>query len=327
MVESVSERSSELADPAIANVDHVVLLFGLTQPPFDPQQVRAAPRRAAGGGRSCRASPAPAHPAHPAPAPPTPPTRRPCRPLSPDPRQVTRFLVSIEAEELPITLVLNKADLLPPEEVAARLAQCRAWGYGALAVSCETGLGVPEVLRRLEGCTAVVAGPSGAGKSSLINALRYGRHRVDSWADEEHEQGDLAGGWGEGEGEEGEEAQEGGGAAPGAAGRLLEGLPLRLGGAQAAGPREGAQFLAVGARPGAPRAPAWLGTAAAAAAAEAGAPAAAGAALSRDAPAGCLRAAGRRQPTAVSSAHRHAPALQARCPKSGAASTPRARSR
>lgn len=33
VVESVQPRSSELADPAIANVGHVLLLFGLTQPP------------------------------------------------------------------------------------------------------------------------------------------------------------------------------------------------------------------------------------------------------------------------------------------------------
>jgi hypothetical protein len=41
MVDSVFPRTSELIDPAVANIDHVVLLFGLTQPPFDPQQVRS----------------------------------------------------------------------------------------------------------------------------------------------------------------------------------------------------------------------------------------------------------------------------------------------
>lgn len=42
MVDSVGPRTSELIDPAVANIDHVVLLFGLTQPPFEPQQVRIA---------------------------------------------------------------------------------------------------------------------------------------------------------------------------------------------------------------------------------------------------------------------------------------------
>jgi putative ribosome biogenesis GTPase RsgA len=40
VVESIGPRSSELADPAVANVNHVLLLFGLTQPP-----VRAAVTR------------------------------------------------------------------------------------------------------------------------------------------------------------------------------------------------------------------------------------------------------------------------------------------
>ncbi len=31
--EEVFQRSTELTDPAVANVDHVLLLFGLTQPP------------------------------------------------------------------------------------------------------------------------------------------------------------------------------------------------------------------------------------------------------------------------------------------------------
>jgi len=32
-VEEILERSNRLLDPAVANVDHVLLLFGLTQPP------------------------------------------------------------------------------------------------------------------------------------------------------------------------------------------------------------------------------------------------------------------------------------------------------
>ncbi|KAF6264792.1 hypothetical protein COO60DRAFT_1266780 [Scenedesmus sp. NREL 46B-D3] len=131
VVESVQPRSSELADPAIANVGHVLLLFGLTQPPFEPQQV-------------------------------------------------SRFLVSLGASGLPVTLALNKCDLLPASEVTARLQQVAAWGYHAVAVSCETGQGLDEVAQALNGAVSVVAGPSGAGKSSLINALRMGRHKPEA---------------------------------------------------------------------------------------------------------------------------------------------------
>uniref|UniRef100_A0A383WD87 EngC GTPase domain-containing protein n=1 Tax=Tetradesmus obliquus TaxID=3088 RepID=A0A383WD87_TETOB len=131
VVESVQPRSSELADPAIANVGHVLLLFGLTQPPFEPQQV-------------------------------------------------SRFLVSLGASGLPVTLALNKCDLLPESEVTLRLQQVASWGYHAVAVSCETGQGLNEVAQALQGAVSVVAGPSGAGKSSLINALRMGRHKPEA---------------------------------------------------------------------------------------------------------------------------------------------------
>lgn len=39
VVEAVQPRSSELADPAVANVDHVLLLFGLTHPPVSSRLV------------------------------------------------------------------------------------------------------------------------------------------------------------------------------------------------------------------------------------------------------------------------------------------------
>ena len=143
VVDAVLPRATELADPAVANADHVVLVFGLAAPPFEPQQV-------------------------------------------------SRFLVATEAAGLPLTLALNKADLVDEAEARARLEQCAAWGYRAVALSCATGAGVEELRGALAGRTAVVAGPSGAGKSSLINALRLGRHREDD--DEEEEEEEAAAG-------------------------------------------------------------------------------------------------------------------------------------
>lgn len=96
-----------------------------------------------------------------------------------DEHQITRFLVSVEAAGLPLTLALNKCDLVSDSEVQLRLQQCAAWGYDAVAVSCASGLGIHTLASRLFGKTSVVAGPSGAGKSSLINALCLGRHRPD----------------------------------------------------------------------------------------------------------------------------------------------------
>lgn len=77
MVEEVLPRASRLATPAVANVDHVLLVFSAALPGFQP-------------------SPA------------------------------TRYLLSAEAAWLPVTVAINKADLLPPAEVAAVVDQVGA---------------------------------------------------------------------------------------------------------------------------------------------------------------------------------------------------------
>ena len=70
MVNEVLPRRSELADPAIANIDQVLLVFSLDRPAWDGQMA-------------------------------------------------TRFLVGAEAADLPVIVLLNKADLVPPAFKAA----------------------------------------------------------------------------------------------------------------------------------------------------------------------------------------------------------------
>lgn len=123
MVEEVLPRKSELSDPAVANVDHVVLVFAADMPPFQPVQV-------------------------------------------------TRYLVSSEAAGMPVTLLVNKSDLVSPEQMSSLVEQVASWGYTALPVSVVSGVGLDSLAERLRDKVAVVAGPSGAGKSSVINALR-----------------------------------------------------------------------------------------------------------------------------------------------------------
>ncbi|EIE21063.1 GTPase EngC, partial [Coccomyxa subellipsoidea C-169] len=122
-VDEVLPRRSELQDPAVANVDQVLLVFALERPPLDL-------------------------------------------------RTATRFLVSTEAADLPATVVLNKADLVPSEECSQALAEIESWGYDAIAVSAATGRGLDRLSEVLKGRVSVVAGPSGVGKSSLINAIK-----------------------------------------------------------------------------------------------------------------------------------------------------------
>jgi len=90
----------------------------------------------------------------------------------PNERRAERFAALAAAGEIPVALVLTKADLDPEADaIAARLR--RSLGVEeALAISVRSGDGL-EVLRSLlapEATTALL-GASGAGKSTLVNTL------------------------------------------------------------------------------------------------------------------------------------------------------------
>ena len=123
MVDDVLPRTTSLAEPPVANVNHVLLVFSLSLPPLQPSAA-------------------------------------------------TRYLVAAEAAGLPITVALNKTDLLTPEEVDAARARIESWGYCAVAVSVAEERGMEELEAALRGRVTVLAGPSGAGKSSIINAMK-----------------------------------------------------------------------------------------------------------------------------------------------------------
>ncbi|GMH42942.1 hypothetical protein BSKO_10864 [Bryopsis sp. KO-2023] len=101
-----------------------------------------------------------------------------------DAYQVTRFLLAAEATSVPVTLVINKVDLLEEGELSDLLERVRGWGYKPLPLSVSEGDGIKLVSRRLRNRVSVVVGPSGVGKSSLINYLRVrGRTR---WKAKKH---------------------------------------------------------------------------------------------------------------------------------------------
>ena len=130
-------RSSVLADPPVANADHVLLVLAAASPPLEP-------------------------------------------------RNASKFLVAAEAAGLPVSVALNKADLVSEEELKESVEMLRSWGYevfpttarergsspsSSSSSSSSSFAGVSSLLPALHGRVTVLAGPSGVGKSSLINAL------------------------------------------------------------------------------------------------------------------------------------------------------------
>ncbi len=94
---------------------------------------------------------------------------------------VDRFLVMAEYNHLSAGIVLNKIDLLDPddEEAIEAFAEIyRSIGYTVLRTSAVTEEGLEALRAELTGKTAVMTGPSGAGKSTLLNTLSPGLQLV-----------------------------------------------------------------------------------------------------------------------------------------------------
>ncbi|KAK6155252.1 hypothetical protein DH2020_009500 [Rehmannia glutinosa] len=123
MIENVFQRKSEILDPPVANVDHLLVLFSLEQPKIEPFTL-------------------------------------------------TRFLVEAESTGIPLTLALNKAELVEQATLVEWKSRLRGWGYEPVICSVDTKRGLDTLQFILRDQTTVIVGPSGVGKSSLINALR-----------------------------------------------------------------------------------------------------------------------------------------------------------
>ncbi|VVA94376.1 unnamed protein product [Arabis nemorensis] len=138
MITNVFERRSEILDPPVANLDHLLVLFSLDQPKLDPSTL-------------------------------------------------TRFLVEAESTGIPLTLALNKCELVTQavrkrnliagqwsclQELEYWKTRLRGWNYEPLFCSVATRVGLDAVETNLRNQTSVIVGPSGVGKSSLINLLR-----------------------------------------------------------------------------------------------------------------------------------------------------------
>jgi ribosome biogenesis GTPase len=88
-----------------------------------------------------------------------------------EPIQLTRFLVKAESVGLPITLALNKTDLITNTQRQQWQKRLQEWGYSPVFISVEHNQGIDRLIEHLRGHISIFAGPSGVGKSSLINYL------------------------------------------------------------------------------------------------------------------------------------------------------------
>lgn len=88
---------------------------------------------------------------------------------------IDRFLLTTEAYDIPIHLVINKADMYSKEYMKLYEAIQEIYeplGYPMHLVSAHTGAGLDVLRELLKDKTTVTNGRSGVGKSSLLNALQ-----------------------------------------------------------------------------------------------------------------------------------------------------------
>lgn len=86
-----------------------------------------------------------------------------------------RYLVTAEAAELPVLIVITKIDLADGNnKLDAELETYRRIGYPVHAISSVTGEGIEEFKGTLQGKMSVLIGKSGVGKTSLLNAIQPG---------------------------------------------------------------------------------------------------------------------------------------------------------
>ncbi|MCP4954012.1 MULTISPECIES: small ribosomal subunit biogenesis GTPase RsgA [Photobacterium] len=87
---------------------------------------------------------------------------------------IDRYIIAAETIGIKPLIVVNKVDLLTPEQrvdVERKLTQYQNIGYSVRLVSTDTGEGLDDLKIDLKDHVSIFAGQSGVGKSSMVNAL------------------------------------------------------------------------------------------------------------------------------------------------------------
>lgn len=83
-----------------------------------------------------------------------------------------RFLIMMEAQDVPVTICFNKIDLNGQTKQEEYRTVYERAGYPVMFASASEEQGIEELRTLLRGKTTILAGPSGVGKSSLTNILQ-----------------------------------------------------------------------------------------------------------------------------------------------------------
>jgi ribosome biogenesis GTPase len=89
-----------------------------------------------------------------------------------DQHMMDRFVVVAEASDLPVTVVINKIDLV--DNAAGMASIYRKTGYSTITTCATDDRGIAELRGVLEGKISLFTGPTGVGKSTLLNAIQPG---------------------------------------------------------------------------------------------------------------------------------------------------------
>ena len=85
---------------------------------------------------------------------------------------LNRYLALSMLDEIPLSLVVTKSELVSEEERQEISDAFRAAPFPLLFVSVFAGTGLDALREAMRGQVNALAGPSGAGKSTLLNALK-----------------------------------------------------------------------------------------------------------------------------------------------------------
>lgn len=86
-------------------------------------------------------------------------------------KTIDRFLVAAESSHIPVTIIINKSDLIEIDSIIPWIEMYQNSGYSVHLTSVIRNEGLDEIKAKLENKISLVWGQSGVGKSSLLNEI------------------------------------------------------------------------------------------------------------------------------------------------------------